>query len=106
MEWYLRLGSAAMLLAGGIVSIVIVERIHDLRRRDDSAVTATHLLLSGAAAHLFSFRPAPRSSWPSVPVARHGDPTVIDGELRKNPHARCEACTVTRADDVRDERCW
>jgi hypothetical protein len=106
MEWYLRLGSAVMLLASGIVSIVIVERIHDVRSRDDIAVVTTHLLPSGAAAPLFSLRPSPRSSWPLAPVARHGATTLIDGELKKNPHARCDACTGTRPDLQRDRGCW
>jgi hypothetical protein len=106
MEWYWRLTNAVMLLASGVVSIIVVERLHDLRHPRDISRTPTHLLLSSAAAPLFPIQPAPRSSSsPAESFARRGTSTVIEGEFRKRTPGRCQACTRTQPDDVRDESC-
>lgn len=106
MEWYWRLTNAVMLLASGVVSIIVVERLHDLRRPHDISRTETQLLLSGAAAApLLPIRLAPRSSSPAAVFGR-GTATVIEGKSTKRPSARCAACTGTQPDELRDETCW
>src|SRR4051812_34950251 len=104
MEWYWRLGSAVMLLASGIVSILVVERVHDLRRPDATSFTTPRLLMADVSAPLFSRDRAHHSSSPAMPVAAPATAS-IDSEFRGHARSRCNACTGTPPDDMAAERC-
>ncbi len=96
MEWYARPGQAVMLLASGVVSIVVVERLHDLRRADDQATMTARVFSDDGVA----LRRMTRSSSPAVFVRENGDMAVIMGELRGIPRARGDACTGAHPDDI------
>jgi hypothetical protein len=107
-----RLGGAAMLLATGIVSMMIVERLHDQRTRTESSAPRPHVLLSDSVLPALTPHLAQRaSSQPRRPAMRIAGRT--DGgalwamvAVGTEETSRCGVCSEAPAPSESDDSCW